>query len=328
MKATKSAIVFGAAGMVGASVSRCLHASGYLVNEVQRKDYDLLNQEEVASAYSNSGAIDCAVVAAAKVGGIYANNTYPAEFIYQNLLIEAHTIHQGFKAGVPRLIFLGSSCIYPKFANQPITESELLTGSLEPTNDSYAIAKIAGIKLCEAYNRQYDTDFRSLMPTNLYGPGDNYSGENSHVIPALMKKFADACEGITSSVLIWGTGTARRDFLHNDDLAKAVKYCMEIERKDFWANLDSQESHINVGTGTDVSIKELALLLKEISGFTGNLEFDTSKPDGTPRKLLNTRKISAIGWQPTIELGDGLESTYKDYLKNRQINATASIERL
>ena len=248
---------------------------------------------------------DVVVMAAAKVGGIHANNTYPAEFIHENLVIQSNVIHSSWKSGVKKLQFLGSSCIYPKFAEQPMREDSLLTGELEPTNEWYAIAKIAGIKMCQAYRKQYGFDAISLMPTNLYGPGDNFDLNSSHVLPALIRKFHEAKEAGADSVTVWGTGSPRREFLHVDDLADA---CVAL--------MDSYSSPeiINVGWGEDISIKDLAMLIREITGFKGNLEFDTSKPDGTPRKLMNTDRLTGLGWSPTISIRSGIESTYHWYL--------------
>jgi len=254
-------------------------------------------------------------LAAAKVGGIYANNQYPAEFIYQNLMIEANVIHQAWHFGVNRLLFLGSSCIYPKHAKQPIKEDALLTAPLEQTNEPYAIAKISGIKLCESYNRQYGVDFRSAMPTNLYGPGDNYHEENSHVIPSLILRFHKAKIRNDSSIKVWGSGTPSREFLHVDDIATACIHIMNLSKETYKLNTQEMQSHINVGFGEDVKIIELAELIKDIVGFKGQILFDKSKPDGTPKKLMDSSLLNSLGWKPAIKLSDGLKSTYENFLK-------------
>ena len=253
------------------------------------------------------------VLAAAKVGGIRANNTYPAEFIYSNLMIETNIIHEAYRAGVMRLLFLGSSCIYPKFSPAPMSEESLLTGVLEPTNEPYAIAKIAGIKLCESYNRQYGTRYRSLMPTNLYGPGDNFDLENSHVIPALIRKFHEAKRNNEPSVEVWGTGAPCREFLHVDDLAGACVFIMGIDDQAYTTHTQPMLSHINAGTGEDVTIRELAETIREVIGFTGNIIFNPDKPDGSPKKLLNVNLINKMGWKASINLKDGLDQTYDWY---------------
>jgi nucleoside-diphosphate-sugar epimerase len=259
---------------------------------------------------------DAVVLAAAKVGGIHANNTYPAEFIYENLMIQANVIHQSFAAGVRRLLFLGSSCIYPRAVAQPMAEDALLTGVLEPTNEPYAIAKIAGIKLCESYNRQHGTDYRSVMPTNLYGPGDNFHPENSHVMPAMMRRFHEAAREGLDEVTVWGTGSPRREFLHVDDMAEASLFVMNLDREAYEANTQPMLSHINVGTGQDVSIRELAELLADVTGFKGRMSFDTSKPDGTPRKLMDVSRLSSMGWTASTDLKDGVEQTYEWFKAN------------
>ena len=255
-------------------------------------------------------------LAAAKVGGIWANNKYPAEFIYQNLMIEANVIHAAYRHGVERLLFLGSSCIYPRMARQPMREDALLTGTLEPTNEPYAIAKIAGIKLCESYNRQYGTDFRSVMPTNLYGPGDNFDLENSHVIPALIRKFHDAKERGAATVEVWGTGAPRREFLHVDDMADACVHVMGLDLDTYRANTEPMLSHINVGVGKDVTIRELAETTREVVGFQGEIRFDTSKPDGAPRKLMDVSGLAALGWEAKTDLRSGLKQNYDWFLAN------------
>jgi GDP-L-fucose synthase len=256
-------------------------------------------------------------LAAAKVGGIWANDRYPAEFIYQNLMIEANVIHAAYRHGVERLLFLGSSCIYPRMARQPMREDALLTAGLEPTNEPYAIAKIAGIKLCESYNRQYDTDFRSVMPTNLYGPGDNFDLENSHVIPALIRKFHDAKESGAATVEVWGTGKPRREFLHVDDMADACVHVMGLDLDTYRANTEPMLSHINVGVGEDITIRELAETTGEVVGFQGEIRFDTSKPDGAPRKLMDVSRLSALGWEAKTDLRAGLKQSYDWFLANR-----------
>ena len=261
---------------------------------------------------------DQVYMVAAKVGGIHANNTFPAEFIYQNLMVEANLVHQAWASGVKRLLFLGSSCIYPRLAAQPMAESALLTGTLEPTNEPYAIAKIAGIKLCESYNRQYGAshgvDYRSVMPTNLYGPGDNYHRENSHVIPALIRRFHEARLAGTPQVLIWGSGAPRREFLYVDDMAEAALHVMLLESAAYQAQTGPMQSHINVGYGSDVSIRELALLVGSVTGYSGSIAFDTSKPDGAPQKLMGSTLLNQLGWHPQVALEQGLRKAFADFL--------------
>ncbi len=309
--------VAGHRGMVGSAIVRDLHSKGF-TNIVTRThaELDLCNQQAVKEFFINEKP-DQVYLAAAKVGGIYANNTFPAEFIYQNLMIECNVIHQAFLAGVKKLLFLGSSCIYPKLAEQPMTESSLLTGTLEPTNEPYAIAKIAGIKMCESYNRQYGKthgiDYRSVMPTNLYGPGDNYHSENSHVIPALIRRFHEAKLKEHSQVVIWGTGTPRREFLYVEDMAQASIFVMELEQAIYLRRTQSMLSHINVGFGSDVSIQELALLIKEVVDYQGKISFDTTKPDGAPRKWMDSSRLEEMGWKAKIPLKDGLQRAYLDY---------------
>jgi len=302
--------VAGHRGMVGSAIVRRLQAGGYH-NIVTRThaELDLTNQQAVSDFFKTEN-IDHVVMAAAKVGGIHANNTYPAEFIYQNLVVEANVVHQAWANGVQNLLFLGSSCIYPKFAEQPMREDSLLTGTLEPTNEPYAIAKIAGIKLCESYNRQHGTNYRSVMPTNLYGPGDNFDLQNSHVIPALMRKFHEARESGKPSVEVWGSGNAKREFLHVDDMANACVFVMELDDNTYQANTQPMLSHINVGSGEDLTIRELAELVKKVTGFQGEIVFNTTQPDGTPRKLLDVSRLKGMGWSPAIELEDGLRATY------------------
>jgi GDP-L-fucose synthase len=306
--------VAGHRGMVGGAILRRLQGQGVETITRTHAELDLTDQATVRS-FMQASRPDAVILAAARVGGIHANNTYPADFIYENLMIEANVIHQAFAAGVTRLLFLGSSCIYPRSVAQPMAESALLTGVLEPTNEPYAIAKIAGIKLCESYNRQYGTDYRSVMPTNLYGPGDNFHPTNSHVMPAMMRRFHEAVRDGRDEVVVWGTGTPRREFLHVDDMAEASLFAMDLDRAVYEANTEPMLSHINVGTGTDVSIRELAELLADVTGFKGRLVFDTSKPDGTPRKLMDVSRLSAMGWRARTELRDGVEETYRWFLE-------------
>jgi len=287
---------------------RTLGEQGFDVLAATRQDIDWTEQS-AAVAYFEKHNPDVAILAAAKVGGIHANNTYPADFIADNLAIQNHFIGSA--------IFLGSSCIYPKLAKQPIVESELLNGPLEPTNDAYAVAKIAGIKTCEAFNRQHGTDYRSLMPTNLYGPGDNFHPENSHVIPALMRRIHEAKDKDLDEVVIWGTGSPRREFLHVDDLARAVAHIVQIDRQAYWGVVPERESHINVGTGVDITIRELAETLKKVVGFEGSLRFDSDKPDGTPRKVLNVQRLESLGFCASTEFEAGLVDTYQWFLANQ-----------
>jgi GDP-L-fucose synthase len=303
--------VAGHAGMVGSAIVRRLNALGYrnLVTAA-RQELDLVSQADVGRFFA-ARRIDAVVLAAAKVGGIHANNVYPAEFIYENLMIEANIIHAAHSAGVQHLLFLGSSCIYPREAAQPMREEALLTGTLESTNEPYAIAKIAGIKLCESYNRQYGRDYRSVMPTNLYGPGDNFHPENSHVIPALLRRFHEAVRSGAEEIAIWGSGRPMREFLHVDDMAAASVHVMLLPDEQWKAHTQPMLSHINVGTGIDCSIRELAETIARVTGFAGRLSFDASKPDGTPRKLLDVSRLAALGWQAGIKLEDGLRETYQ-----------------
>lgn len=312
--------VAGHRGMVGGAIMRRLQArqqAGQPLELINRthSELDLTNQAEVA-AFFNATRPDVVILAAAKVGGIHANNTFPAEFIYENLMIECNIIHQAFQAGVTRLLQLGSSCIYPRDAAQPMSEAALLTGTLEQTNEPYAIAKIAGIKLCESYNRQYGVDFRSVMPSNLYGQGDNFHPENSHVLPALMRRFHAAVRNGTEVVTIWGTGTPRREFLHVDDMAEASLFVLDLAKAEYEANTLPMLSHINVGTGRDVTIGELAHMVAEVTGFSGRIEFDASKPDGTMRKLMDVTRLSRMGWTARIDLGEGLKQTYDWFVAN------------
>jgi GDP-L-fucose synthase len=306
--------VAGHRGMVGSAITRALQKSGYR-NLLLRthQELDLTDQAAVRSFFASEKP-DAVVLAAAKVGGIQANNIYRADFIYENLMIECNVIHEAFRSKAQRLLFLGSSCIYPKLAPQPIPESALLTGTLEPTNQPYAVAKIAGIELCDAYNRQHGTDFRAAMPTNLYGPGDNFDLENSHVIPALLRKFHEAAQRKAPGVTVWGTGTPRREFLHVDDMADAVNFLLTLSPAQ-WRALGT--THVNVGCGEDVSIRELADLVRGITGYAGKIEYDTSKPDGTPRKLLDVSLLSSLGWRARTGLPEGLADSYRWFLEHR-----------
>jgi GDP-L-fucose synthase len=309
--------VAGHKGMVGSALVRLLSTNP--ANEIitaKRSELDLLNQAAV-NAFFADGQFDQVYLAAAKVGGIHANNTYPAEFIYQNLMMEANVIHSAHMAGVQKLLFLGSSCIYPKHAAQPMNEAALLTGVLESTNEPYAIAKIAGIKLCESYNRQYGRDYRSVMPTNLYGPHDNFHPDNSHVIPALLRRFHEAVQRGDDEVTIWGSGTPMREFLHVDEMAAASVHVMNLYEATYRANTQPMLSHINVGTGVDCTIRELAETVSRVTGFQGRLVFDASKPDGTPRKLMDVSRLAALGWRAGIRLEDGLRDAYGWFLNHQ-----------
>ena len=309
--------VAGHNGMVGSSIVRTLQAQGHNLVTAPRRELDLTDRQAV-TAFLKQAEPEIVVVAAAKVGGIHANDTFPAEFLFDNLLVETHLIDGAFQAGCNRLLFLGSSCIYPRMAAQPMREDSLLTGPLESTNEPYAIAKIAGIKLCESYNRQYGTDYRSVMPTNLYGAGDNFHPENSHVAPALMRRFHEAKLAGDAEVMVWGTGNVMRELLHVDDLAAACVHVMGLEKSVIESATAPMCSHINIGTGVDVTIRELAETIKLVVGFEGELKFDASKPDGTPRKLLDVSKINSLGWQAKISLQDGLRSTYEWFLANQE----------
>lgn len=308
--------VAGHRGMVGSAILRCLQAQGRdrIVTRTHA-ELDLTRQDDVR-AFFESEKPDQVYLAAAKVGGIHANDTYPADFIYVNLMIQANVIDSAFRCGVEKLLFLGSSCIYPKLAPQPMREDALLTGPLEPTNEPYAIAKIAGIKLCESYNRQHGTDYRSVMPTNLYGPGDNYHPENSHVIPALIRRFHEARVDGKSEVAIWGTGTPRREFLYVDDMAAASVHVMGLDRATYRAHTSDTLSHINVGFGSDITIAELAQAVASAVGYEGRISFDTSKPDGTPRKWMSSERLRSLGWRPTVSLDEGLRLAYRDFLNS------------
>lgn len=318
----KRIYVAGHSGMVGSAIVRQLQARGGCeIVTRSHAELDLTDQDAVRRFFQ-AEKIDQVYVAAAKVGGIHANNTYPAEFIYENLMMECNLIHGAHLAGVQKLLFLGSSCIYPRNAPQPMREEALLTGVLEATNEPYAIAKIAGIKLCESYNRQYGRDYRCVMPTNLYGPNDNFHPDNSHVIPALMRRFDEAVRSGARSVTIWGSGTPRREFLHVDDMAAAGVFVMNLDDDTYRANTQPMLSHINVGTGVDCTIRELAETMARVTGFSGELVFDAGKPDGTPRKLLDVSRLRALGWQARVGLEEGLTQTYQWYVANSGVVRT------
>jgi GDP-L-fucose synthase len=313
----KKIYVAGHRGMVGTSIVKQLNEAGYQ-NIVVRTHAELdLTDQAAVRDFMQQQKPEQVVLAAAKVGGIHANNVYPAEFIYQNLMIEANIIHQSWAVGCSSLLFLGSSCIYPKLAAQPMTESALLTGTLESTNEPYAIAKISGIKLCESYNRQYGTDYRSVMPTNLYGQNDNFHLENSHVIPDMIRKFHDAKASNSPTVTLWGTGTAKREFLHVDDMAAACLHVMGLSKDSYQATTEPMLSHLNVGTGVDVTIRELAETIQQVVGFQGEIIWDSDKPDGSPRKLMDISKLKSMGWKPKIGLLDGLANTYNWFLAHQ-----------
>ena len=318
---TQKIYVAGHRGMVGSAIVRNLQAKGY-ANIVTRThaELDLTNQAAV-QAFFKEEKPDQVYLAAAKVGGIHANNTFPAEFIYQNLMMEANVIHQAFVSGVKKILFLGSSCIYPKLAPQPMSEDALLTGKLEPTNEPYAIAKIAGIKMCESYNRQYGDsngiDYRSVMPTNLYGPGDNYHPENSHVIPALIRRFHEAKLANAPEVLIWGTGTPKREFLYVDDMAAASVFVMNLDKSTYDQHTEPMQSHINVGFGSDITIAELAAAVAKATGYQGKISFDPSKPDGAPRKWMDSSRLNNLGWRAQMDIVRGLKSTYEQFCSSQ-----------
>lgn len=314
--------VAGHRGMVGSAILRCLSARkdrGEAIDIVTRTHGELdLTDQAAVREFMMAQRPDVVILAAARVGGIHANNTYPANFIYENLMIECNVIHQAFAAGVTKLLQLGSSCIYPRDVKQPMPEDALLTGKLEPTNEPYAIAKIAGIKLCESYNRQYGVDYRSVMPTNLYGPGDNFHPENSHVIPALMRRFHEAIQNSSREVVIWGTGKPRREFLHVDDMAEACLFVLDLPCDTYGSNTQPMLSHINVGSGDDVSIRELAEMIAEITGYEGEITQDPTKPDGAMRKLMDVSRLSKMGWVPKVNLQEGLAGTYEWFRGNLQ----------
>lgn len=319
MRSSSSPRIFvaGHQGLVGSALVRALRrqAGNHLITR-SHAECDLTDQMRVRDFFS-SEKIDHVYLAAARVGGIHANNTYPAEFIYENLMVQANVIHEAWRSGVKRLMFLGSSCIYPRLARQPIREEDLMSGPLEPTNEAYASAKIAGIKMCESYNRQYGTDFRSVMPTNLYGPGDNYHPENSHVIPALLRRFHEAKSNNSDAVQIWGSGTPRREFLYVDDMADACIHIMGLDRASYDAITAPNLSHINVGAGKDVTISEVADLISSVTEYRGKILFDDTKPDGTPRKLMDSHKVFALGWSPKVGLKQGLKEAYQHFLTGR-----------
>ena len=303
-------------GMVGSAIGRLLERGGHEVVTRSSAQLDLRDQAGVRAFFSDVRP-DEVILAAAKVGGIGANSAFPADFIYDNLIIECNVIHEAFRAGTQKLLFLGSSCIYPKAAPQPMTERALLTGPLEPTNEPYAVAKIAGIKLCESYNRQHGVDYRSVMPTNLYGPNDYFHPENSHVLPSLMMRFHDAAQAGVDEVVVWGTGTPRREFLHVDDMAEASLFVSRLPAERYRAATEPMLSHINVGVGSDVTIRVLAELVAKVAGYRGRIIFDATKPDGTPRKLLDVSLLAGLGWSARVALEDGVRDTYDWFLANR-----------
>jgi GDP-L-fucose synthase len=309
--------IAGHQGMVGSAICRQLRAQGYynLITRT-RNELDLLDQQAVRD-FMQQEKPDHVVLAAAKVGGIYANNEYPADFIYENLMIEANVIHQAYRAGCKRLLFLGSSCIYPRMAEQPMTETSLLTGTLESTNEPYAVAKIAGIKLCESYNRQYGTDYRSVMPTNLYGPHDNFHAKNSHVIPALLRRFHEAKLANQPEVEVWGTGLAKREFLYVEDMAAACLHVMQLDAATLAKHTQPMLSHINIGTGKDITIRSLVDEVVRVTGYQGRVVWNTQMPDGTPRKLMDVSRLESLGWKYGIELPEGLQLAYRWFLENQ-----------
>lgn len=322
MKKNKRVFIAGHRGMVGRAIHRLLSSRGSVeIITRTHAELDLTNQAAVQRFFAEE-ALDQVYLAAAKVGGIHANNNYPADFIYQNLMIQSNVVDAAFRSGVKKLLFLGSSCIYPRLAMQPMKEEALLTGILEPTNEPYAIAKIAGIKLCESYNRQYaqayGIDFRSVMPTNLYGPGDNYHPENSHVVPALIRRFHEAKLNLAPVVSIWGSGAPLREFLYVDDMAAACVHVMNLSAAEYSQHTTPMLSHINVGSGDEVSIAALAGLVADVVDYRGKLEFDASKPDGAPRKLMNSRRLEALGWRASMTLKDGLKLAYRDFLEQQK----------
>ena len=321
MNSRDKVYVAGHRGLVGSAIVRQLEARGFtnLITRTHR-ELDLTDQTAVREFF-DAEKPDYVILAAAKVGGIHANNTYPAQFIYENLMIESNVIDAAYRNGVQRLLFLGSTCIYPKAVEQPMREDALLTDVLEPTNEPYALAKIAGIKLCESYNRQYGTDFRSVMPTNLYGVNDNFHPENSHVIPALMRRFHQAKLAGASDVVVWGTGNAMREFLYVDDMAAASLFVLELDEMTYQANTEPMLSHINVGTGVDVTIREMAKTMKRVVGFEGELVFDTTKPDGAPRKLIDVTRLTSMGWRYRVDLEEGLQKTYDWFLSQESVRS-------
>jgi GDP-L-fucose synthase len=316
MKPNDKIYIAGHKGMVGSAIVRQLKSRGF-TNLVMRShtELDLTNQAQVQDFFQQEEP-DYVILAAGKVGGIHANNTFPADFIYKNIMIEANVINSAFETNVKRLLLLGSTCIYPRAVEQPMREDALLTSTLEPTNEPYAIAKIAGIKLCESYNRQHGTDYRSVMPTNLYGSNDNFHPENSHVIPGLIRRLHEAKVNNEAELTVWGTGKAMREFLYVDDMAEASLFVLELSKKSYQANTRPTLSHINVGSGIDITIRELAEIIQEVVGFNGALNFDSSRPDGAPRKLIDVSRLSNMGWKYNINLKDGLRKTYEWYLKN------------
>jgi GDP-L-fucose synthase len=308
--------VAGHRGMVGSAIVRQLQSHGHTnIITRTRSELDLISQQAVADFFAKE-KIDAVFFAAAKVGGIHANNTFPAEFIYENMMMEANIIHQAYVNGIQKLLFLGSSCIYPKLASQPMREDALLTGMLETTNEPYAIAKIAGIKLCESYNRQYGVDYRSVMPTNLYGANDNFHPENSHVIPGMLRRFHEATQTKAEHVVVWGSGTPMREFLYVDDMAAASIYVMNLDNQTYQAHTETMLSHINVGSGVDCTIRELAETIAKVTGFRGELVFDTTKPDGAPRKLMDVSRLEKLGWKASVSLEDGLTLAYEWFINN------------
>jgi GDP-L-fucose synthase len=309
--------IAGHRGMVGSAIIRQLQAQGYTnIVTRTRSELDLVSQQAVADFFAQEKP-SAVYLAAAKVGGIHANNTFPAEFIYENMMMEANIVHQAYLSGVKKLLFLGSSCIYPKLAQQPMKETALLTGVLEPTNEPYAISKIAGIKLCESYNRQYGVDYRSVMPTNLYGPNDNFHPENSHVIPAMLRRFHEAVLSNSEKVVVWGSGQPMREFLYVDDMAAASIHVMNLDSETYQAHTQSMLSHINVGTGVDCTIRELAETIAKVTGFKEQLVFDSTKPDGAPRKLMDISRLKSLGWTASVSLEQGLKLSYQWFLDNQ-----------
>ncbi|MBO9476095.1 GDP-L-fucose synthase [Shimia sp. R11_0] len=318
---TKKIYIAGHRGMVGGAILRQLQArkdAGEDLTLITRTHAELdLTDQRAVRGFMQDEKPDVVILAAAKVGGIHANNTYPAEFIYENLMMECNVIHQAYACGVKKLLQLGSSCIYPKAVPQPMKEDALLTGTLEPTNEPYAVAKIAGIKLCESYNRQYGVDYRSVMPTNLYGPGDNFHPENSHVMPALIRRFHEAAQSGQEEVVMWGTGKPMREFLHVDDMAAASLFVLELDKAIYEANTDPMLSHINVGTGTDISIGDLGRMIAEVTGYKGKITQDLTKPDGTMKKLMDVSRLADMGWTASVALEDGVKETYRWFLDNQ-----------